>query len=312
MVDFVERNACLVCGSVDLKPIWSGSFDDPFVIGNLKEDGYKVDLAAELANRKFCRVSCQACGMSFHKYVLTDHHLRRLYSEWIDDTQIDQFENDYYGVGGSNTFDRCRKFVQHCLRLEAHFRTMPKGVKRILDYGCGDGGFLRVASLFGWDCYGVDFSTTRQARCRRRGLTQVFGSLAEWDALGVGPCHAVTVMDTLEHVPDPLRILRTLAQRMLYGGTLIIDVPNCGRLGVPSDRVTFEQLHPLEHINHFTPRTLELLAGRAGFKKRRQIPAYVTTRPVELLRTCFRRRTEYTWDAMYFSLVGPGGESKDL
>ena len=49
------------------------------------------------------------------------------------------------------------------------------------------------------------------------------------------------------------------------GGIVVLETPNCeGITGITSDPVTYDLIHPLEHINAFTPDTLRRIAQNAG------------------------------------------------
>jgi hypothetical protein len=59
-------------------------------------------------------------------------------------------------------------------------------------------------------------------------------------------------------------------------------------------------VHPLEHVNAFTPRTLERLARAAGLEPARRIPAHATTSLRDVVRTELSRALARPTTSRYF------------
>jgi 2-polyprenyl-3-methyl-5-hydroxy-6-metoxy-1,4-benzoquinol methylase len=281
---FAVRSACVCCHSRDLRDVWSGLFSDPVVRNFLAQFHYAADTQTALAGSAFRLVQCTACDMMFHQQVLTDPWLTTLYGEWIDSRQIDLFESRMPAERRATArFDRARQRVKHLLRLKQLLKSKTPAI-RVLDFGCGDGEFLNMASLFGFASYGIDFSITRVERQQHRQIT-VAPSLQELDMLEVGPFDVITLFETLEHVTDPGSLLRALHERLAPRGILIVEVPNCEGLSIPRNLDEFHALQPLEHINNFTPQTLQTMCERHGFVRIAKPAAHVTTSLADVART---------------------------
>lgn len=74
----------------------------------------------------------------------------------------------------------------------------------------------------------------------------------------------VTLFEVVEHVAEPLELLRTATSLMSPGGTLIVSTPN--RLGRPHPPEALDR--PPHHVTRWTPATLSTAVGRAGFATR--------------------------------------------
>ena len=78
--------------------------------------------------------------------------------------------------------------------------------RRLLDVGCGEGQLVAVAAQQGWDARGIDLAAGAISICRSFGLPcerlDVFS-----DELGGGQFDVVTMVELIEHVPDPGRFL---------------------------------------------------------------------------------------------------------
>jgi 2-polyprenyl-3-methyl-5-hydroxy-6-metoxy-1,4-benzoquinol methylase len=283
-LDFVTRATCPSCGSAGAKSLWSGRFSDPAVASHLAQFHYSADLSAELGDQPFDLVCCSACGLSYHRLILSEEGLATLYGRWIDPAQVTQFE-------ATHTAKRADPFAQGVQRLKTLLRlrhlvrdrVAQAAPIRLMDFGCGDGEMLAAARVLGMDAIGIDISATRAHAAGGAGAL-VLPDLATFDAKGGGKVHAVVLSQVLEHVSDPVGLLRAIAPRMVPGGVLFVAVPNCSGLTVPRDFDGFHRLQPLEHINAFTPRTLRETVARAGFHPLRRPMASLDTRPLGVLR----------------------------
>lgn len=280
-IGFVERPDCPCCGARSAQSLWSGRFSDPDVAPRLAQFFYNADLGAELGDQPFDLVRCQACGLAWHRLVLSDAALPVVYGRWTDAGQVARFE-------AAHTVKRSDPFAANVLRLKLvlrlrHLLRDTAGPLRLLDFGCGDGELLAAARLLGMQAIGIDISDSR-ARVARASGNLVLADFAGFDRDGGGKVHAAVLSQVLEHVSDPLGLLRGLAGRMLPGGVLFVAVPNCKGIAAPRSFDAFHAVQPLEHMNAFDPGSLRRLAARAGFRPLRRPMAAVTTAAPTLLR----------------------------
>ena len=100
---------------------------------------------------------------------------------------------------------------------------LPKG--RLLDVGCGSGGFLAVAQQLGWDCFGLELDPAAVKAARQRGLDVEEGA---YDRLVQYPerFDCIVCSHVLEHVHTPLDLLDKLGRALKPGGTLLLSAPN--------------------------------------------------------------------------------------
>lgn len=130
---------------------------------------------------------------------------------------------------------------------------------RLLDFGCGNGAFLRSAGsqLPGWELQGLDVSDHHRAAVESIPGVSGFhaGSLA---GLTGGPFDLVVAWHVVEHLQDPEAELTSLRHRLKPGGRLLISVPDVTRN--PFD------LAVIDHLSHFTGPGLEHLLARSGYR----------------------------------------------
>ncbi len=101
--------------------------------------------------------------------------------------------------------------------------------RRVLDCGCGAGGYVLRLLAAGADAYGVEFSEAKVAQFRSAhpelAARVRVGDLA---SLRVAPASfgAVLLNEVLEHVPSELPVLREIRRALAPGGRLIVFSPN--------------------------------------------------------------------------------------
>ena len=139
---------------------------------------------------------------------------------------------------------------------------LPRG--RVLDVGCGNGGFLVGLKARGWTVQGTDTSAPGCEVARSRGIPDYHGDLAR-AGFPDGSFDAVTLWHVLEHVADPLAELAEIRRILRPGGRLVVQVPDADSLTL---RLCGDRWFPFDvprHLQHFTPRSLRETLERAGF-----------------------------------------------
>jgi SAM-dependent methyltransferase len=79
-----------------------------------------------------------------------------------------------------------------------------------------------------------------------------------------GRFDVVTALHVLEHVPDPVRLVRRMVEWLAPGGLLIIEVPNAAGLGARLFQGAWVGLELPRHLSHFSPETLRNAVWRGG------------------------------------------------
>jgi 2-polyprenyl-3-methyl-5-hydroxy-6-metoxy-1,4-benzoquinol methylase len=145
--------------------------------------------------------------------------------------------------------------------------TLPgHGTGRLLDFGCGGGGFLKRMADLGWQVIGLDAAVGAVRRVQEElGLKALVGSLPHRELV---PCSfdVVTMWHSLEHVHEPLDILREAYQLLVPGGKLVVATPNVESLPFYWFGRNWFGLDLPRHLTHFTPKTLTAMLRTAGFR----------------------------------------------
>ena len=278
--EFVERTTCIQCGSPRLLELSSGLFSEGAVARFIDEDPWGEHPAPFLRGKRWSYVRCAQCAQAFHRFILAPEWNERRFSRWMTQEAIEAFENSMNTP--ERRFETTVANAAHVVRIEEMTREVRLGAGvRLLDFGCGYGHFLSMCALFGFDATGVD----RSAAKREHGTFPIFASLDEVS----GPFHAVTLFEVLEHVDEPRPLLQRLASLLVPGGVLVLETPNCEGITGIETREDYLKIHPLEHINGFTPATLQAFAERVGFLRVDRPAAYVTTSLARVARNVAKR-----------------------
>jgi SAM-dependent methyltransferase len=98
----------------------------------------------------------------------------------------------------------------------------------LLDVGAGPGFLVGVAARRGWTASGVDLNPWAAEHARRElGVDVQHGTLDGLE-LASGSLDAVTLMDVVEHVPDPDALLAEVGRVVRPGGTVALLTPDAG------------------------------------------------------------------------------------
>lgn len=247
---------------------------------------------------------CDECGQVFHRWVLDDRWQARKFSTWMGEAAMREFGARRGADSFASRLQSSVERMAHVLRLEALTRGIrSSAAPRLLDFGCGFGEFVATATHAGFDAYGVDWDAHRLHGAEFRA-DRLFRDLGELDP--ETRFHAVTLFEVLEHLVRPRELLHALRERLVPGGILVAEVPDCTGIRGISSRAEYLAVHPLEHVNAFEPASLERFIVREGFDRVETPIAWVTADPWQAAKTVakralqpWRRRTQ-----AYFRLAG--------
>lgn len=139
-----------------------------------------------------------------------------------------------------------------------------RGEGKLLDFGCGHGKLLRRMRAAGWDVVGLDFSEQAVHAVRAAGLEAHQGTLPH-PQIARESFDAIVMEHALEHVPDPLSVLRAARDVLRPGGRLLVHVPNFNAWEVQRFGEFAIQVDLPRHLLHFEPVTLANMLQAAGF-----------------------------------------------
>jgi len=134
----------------------------------------------------------------------------------------------------------------------------------LLDLGCGSGALLLKMRSLGWEAEGVDIDPLAVEVARRQGLHVRLGSLHAQNFADES-FDAVVMSHVIEHVHEPLELLKEMRRILKRGRRIVIATPNAASLGHRMLGSRWPLLDPPRHLQIFTTRALDALVRAAGF-----------------------------------------------
>lgn len=131
----------------------------------------------------------------------------------------------------------------------------------LLDVGAGLGVFPHVVKQAGWECTALDPDQRAAQHIRENvGVKAICGNFMATE--NIGRFDIVTFNKVLEHVPDPVMMLRHAHDNLNPGGFVYLELPDgemAAREGLGREEFF------IEHLHIFSFASIALLANRAGF-----------------------------------------------
>jgi SAM-dependent methyltransferase len=237
----LEYARCCICGTRDSEPVGSGP-----------------DFEYRTSSDSFLAVRCTRCGVVYLDRRPVAEELGRIYP---DDYHAFAFTESEFGlVHGVRSRLEAR-------RLRRAFAGLPVDA-RLLDVGCGDGFHLDLLATHGpagWRLEGVDVDDRAVGAARARGVRVHQGRVEEL-GLEPGAYDAAMLIQTVEHLADPLGVLRAVRDLLRPGGRLLLVTDNTGSLDFRlARRRHWGGYHFPRHWYLFDAPSLRMLGARAGF-----------------------------------------------
>jgi 2-polyprenyl-3-methyl-5-hydroxy-6-metoxy-1,4-benzoquinol methylase len=273
---FAPVTACWICGARELTPYHTLRFE----LDAYRSQDQDHELA-QYSGQTLDLMRCAQCGFGQPAALPTlARYFDRMYDQrWSESWVAHEFDADY------------KDFIFGSILRELD-RRVGSGGRRLLDVGAHAGRFLQLARGAGWDAEGIELNPRTAAYAASRTGLPVHRLNARALAGRGRRYDAVVLTDVLEHIPEPVELLTTLASLTSAGGIVAIKVP-CGPsqvikervlAAVSSHRVTLAD--NLVHVNHFSPRSLTLALERAGFSAavKTAAPELQPSRPLSIRR----------------------------
>jgi SAM-dependent methyltransferase len=172
------------------------------------------------------------------------------------------------------------------IQAELRYHPRPEPRQRLLDFGCGNGEFLLFARAVGWQVVGIDADAEAVATARSRGLTVRQGGIEALEH-NLGRFDGITLSHVIEHVHEPVELLRRCHDLLSPGGWLWLETPNLDSQGHLRYGANWRGLEPPRHLVLFTRESLSLALRKAGFvEPPEEMPWRPLCRPIWRMSEC--------------------------
>lgn len=137
---------------------------------------------------------------------------------------------------------------------------------KILDVGCSYGFYLKVFNKYGFSVTGIDIS--RPAINYLKKVFKLKGIVGEFNdyLFSKKSFDVITMIDSLEHVSNPRKILLKSKEIMKKEGLIVIQTPNAESFISKLTGKNWFWLLPSQHLYLFSIKSLKMLLEQTGFK----------------------------------------------
>ena len=208
------------------------------------------------ANHPWNYVRCKTCGL----IRLNIGHSNPLWNEVA-------YADPYYGDGFSKfkgAIQSLREFSAWRRAREIHQLFGKPG--RVLDVGCGEGLFLGYMKKLGWKVCGCEIGERAAARAEERLSQPIHRGDLETMPEPDLPWNVVMLWHVLEHLSNPMALLKDLSNRMDPNGLLVIAIPNASSWQARLFGSDWFHLDPPRHLFSMDLFHLNEMARRVGWK----------------------------------------------
>lgn len=198
---------------------------------------------------------CSGCGHVYQDPMLDDEELRRLYRD------------DYRPM--LKTGDAVAKEMERGVPVSSWVAEQVEPLVRrrtVLDIGCGSGTYLKPFKERGWEVFGIDpvpawtdFARRQLGGTERTIVTGSYGP----DCFPERKFSLILFSHTVEHIPDPVAMLRSMRALLEDDGILFVATPNL--LDPPMERLTSGFLAGA-HVRLYSPGALARVLAQSGFR----------------------------------------------
>ncbi|MCG2725693.1 MAG: class I SAM-dependent methyltransferase [Elusimicrobia bacterium] len=154
-----------------------------------------------------------------------------------------------------------------------------KSPGKILDIGCGAGGFLSDMQKEGWAVYGCDLdSNICDTAKNSTGLKNIYTGDVLFLDFPDNFFDVITLWHVLEHLTNPKDTLRKINKLLKDGGILIVESPDFSSIQSKFFKDKWFSLDLPRHIHQFSPKTVKKICNSASleiFKKDYIINSYI-------------------------------------
>lgn len=218
---------------------------------------YHFDPKRTRQDREWYKIrGCRGCGVLWLAPLPTAREVNAYYVDgegWESAKQVTNYADPNYR--------NSRKIEAFCklhdlLAPSMNSELLANPNKSMLDFGCGPGWALDAFSEKGWTVAGVELAPHVRGFAQQRH--RVLDKMPNGEAFDF-----ILLNHALEHLRDPMAMLKSLSRRLKPNGYLYLGVPNFGALNVQNDTRPFISCH---HLFAYTRESLTNLCAMAGLR----------------------------------------------
>ena len=221
-------------------------------------------------NEKFQLISKKTRDSKKHKIIrcLKCNHIqlfpiptlideKKFYDENLQDKSI----NDIGSIKRAR-----RKMMYDNIRRYQFIQKIISKKSRVLEIGSGHGFFLEIMKTNGFDIIGYDISKEKRKYSKKITNVPVYDININSEISLGNKFDIVVLFHTLEHIADPITLLKNIKKLLKPKGKILIEVPNSDDFHLKLNKFYKEFYWERAHIHYFNPKILKNVIRKSGFK----------------------------------------------
>jgi 2-polyprenyl-3-methyl-5-hydroxy-6-metoxy-1,4-benzoquinol methylase len=193
---------------------------------------------------------CNSCGFLFSKPSVNANSQENI-NEY-EDYYIKYFDSH---IADKKNFDSILSWISK----KVDFRG-----KTMLDVGCGSGKLVDYLREKGFNIKGIEYSKPLFKEYLKDKKYFFNCSIDEYSKIDNGPYDVITLMDVLEHVDYPAKIIEDISKVQPEGGFLVIEIPLYKSIPSMVFGRNWHFFHKY-HLSYFTKKRLTKLLKNNGY-----------------------------------------------
>ena len=199
---------------------------------------------------------CTVCGQMMSS--CSKYFYEKSNQEWNTEDGTWPSEKDY-----KRLFKRRRRDIKYISKILS--KSFPD--IHILDVGCSNGSSVHIANELGLNAEGVEPSEKAVQNGLEKGLQIHLGFLHD-AGFASDSFDAITLYEVIEHIADPITLLKECYRILRPGGVLLIGTGNTNswtRKIRKGNWDFFDMRQHGGHISFFSTRSIRTIASHTGF-----------------------------------------------
>src|SRR4029077_3424739 len=146
----------------------------------------------------------------------------------------------------------------------------------LLDYGCGNGDFIKESAreMPTGKFYGYEINSQNEKQVLFDGRVVLLKGSFEFLLQELPVCDLITMNHVIEHLPDPLKVLSVLQMKLKRNGILEGQTPATDSLEQKIFKKGWSGFHAPRHTVIFSRKGLQKILEHAGFAQSQITPAF--------------------------------------